>query len=145
MEKTYTKEEIVVKAKELAKMIAETEEVDFFTRAEQQVNANLRIQELIAQIKKEQKEAVNLEHYNKPEALKKVDERIDQLNDELDQIPLVQEFKRSQMAVNNILQLVATTISNEVTDEIIRTTGGNLLHGSTGGNPLYNECKMHKE
>ena len=30
----YTKDEIVEKAKEIAKMIAETEEVDFFKRAE---------------------------------------------------------------------------------------------------------------
>ena len=30
----YTKDEIVAKARDLAKMIAETEEVDFFKRAE---------------------------------------------------------------------------------------------------------------
>ncbi len=34
----YTKEDIIVRAKELAKMISETEEVDFFKRAEAQIN-----------------------------------------------------------------------------------------------------------
>ena len=34
MMKVYTKDEIVEQAKELAKMISETEEVDFFKRAE---------------------------------------------------------------------------------------------------------------
>ena len=42
------------------------------------------------------------------------------------------EFKQSQAEVNDLLQLVASTISNSVTDEIIKSTGGNLLSGETG-------------
>jgi len=34
--------------------------------------------------------------------------------------------------VNDLLQLVATTISNRVTDEIIVSTGGDVLSGETG-------------
>ncbi len=72
---SYTREEIRTKAKELAKMMAETEEVDFFKRAEKQINEHLRVQELIAQIKKLQKEAVNLQHYGKSEALKVTEQK----------------------------------------------------------------------
>ena len=50
----------------------------------------------------------------------------------MDEIPVVNEFKESQADVNDLLQLVATTISNTVTDEIIKSTGGNLLSGETG-------------
>lgn len=141
MEKTYTKDEIVLKAKEIAKMISETEEVEFFKKAELQINENPRVQQLISQIKRAQKEAVNLEHYGKSEALKKAEEKIDVLHDELDEIPLVKEFKQSQMDVNGLLQLVATTISNAVTDEIIKSTGGDLLKGTT---TKKKSCGNHK-
>lgn len=61
----FTKDDIVAKAAELAKMIAETEEVDFFKRAEAQINENERVRNLIANIKALQKQAVNLQHYGK--------------------------------------------------------------------------------
>jgi len=124
---TYTKEEIIEKAKELAKMVSETEEVDFFKRAEAQINQNKKVQALIAEIKQHQKEAVNLQHYRKNEALKQVEEKIDQLMDEVDSIPIVKEFKQSQMDVNDLLQLIAKTISDTVTNEITKMTGDNVL------------------
>ncbi|MCM2674666.1 RicAFT regulatory complex protein RicA family protein [Alkalicoccobacillus plakortidis] len=136
MNKLYTKDDVRQKARELAKMVAETEEVDFYKRAEKQVNDHLRIQELIAQIKKEQKEAVNLKHYGKTEALKAVDARIDALHEEIDEIPLVQEFKRSQVEVNYLLQMISNTISKTVTDEIIISTDGDLLKGRTVKSPF---------
>ncbi|MCQ6265873.1 RicAFT regulatory complex protein RicA family protein [Fictibacillus sp. WQ 8-8] len=129
---TYTKSDILDKAKELAEMIAQTEEVDFFKKAEQQINENGTVSFLIAQIKKLQKEAVNLQHYGKQEAHKEVEETIDNLMKEMDSIPVVLEFKQSQADVNDILQMVSHTISNTVTDEIIESTGGDLLKGTTG-------------
>jgi cell fate (sporulation/competence/biofilm development) regulator YmcA (YheA/YmcA/DUF963 family) len=128
----YTKEEIVERAKELAKMIAETEEVDFFKRAEAQINENKKVREMIESIKSLQKQAVNFQQYGKHEALKQVEEKIDKIYEELDAIPIIQEFKQSQMEVNDLLQLVAVTISKYVTDEIITSTGGDLLRGETG-------------
>lgn len=128
----YTKDEIVERAKELAKMIAKTEEVDFFKRAEEQINANEKVKLTIEMIKGLQKQAVNLQHYGKKEAVKKVDKEIDALQAKLDAIPVVQQFKSSQIEVNELLQLVASTISNTVTDEIIKSTGGDVLQGVTG-------------
>ncbi|MFZ3587840.1 RicAFT regulatory complex protein RicA family protein [Bacillus sp. DJP31] len=129
---TYTREDIINRAKELAKMISETEEVDFFKRAEAQINYNQKVQQTISQIKALQKQAVNFQHYGKHEALKQVEEKIDGLQEELDGIPVVQDFKSSQMDVNDLLQIVASTISNGVTDEIITATGGDVLRGETG-------------
>ncbi|OLS37551.1 hypothetical protein BTR22_08775 [Alkalihalophilus pseudofirmus] len=137
MNATYTREDIRMKAKELAKMMAETEEVDFFKQAEKKINEHLRVQELIAEIKKLQKEAVNLQHYNKTEALKDVDQKIDALHQEIDEIPLVQEFKQSQIEVNELLQMVSKTISKTVTDEIITSMGGDLLKGTTTKSPYF--------
>lgn len=128
----YTKEDIVARAKELALMISETEEVDFFKRAEAQINESQTVKSHIEQIKSLQKQAVNLEHWGKKEALKKVEQELEELNQQLESIPIVQEFQASQVEVNDLLQLIAHTISNSVTDEIIKSTGGDLLSGETG-------------
>ncbi len=131
MEK-FTKEQIIDKAKDLARMISETEEVDFFKRAEAQINGNQHVAELMSVIKGLQKQAVNFQHYGKTEALKKTEDKLAKVERELDEIPIVQEFKQSQIEVNDMLQMVATVISNTVTDEIIKSTEGDLLLGKTG-------------
>lgn len=136
----FTKDEIVSRAKELARMVAETEEVDFFKRAEAQIHDNSKVKTLIDDIKGLQKQAVNFQHYGKTEALKKVEAQIESVQKELDDIPVVQEFKESQVEVNDLLQIIASTISNTVTDEIILSTGGDLLHGETGAGMKNNHA-----
>ncbi|MGY3717425.1 RicAFT regulatory complex protein RicA family protein [Sutcliffiella cohnii] len=128
----YTKQEIIAKARELATMISETEEVEFFTKAEEKINENQKVKEMIASVKSLQKQAVNFQHYGKESALEKTEAKLDNLLQEIDEIPIVQDFKESQKEVNDLLQLVASTITKTVTDEIIKTTGGDVLRGETG-------------
>lgn len=128
----YTKEDIIDKARELAKMIAETEEVSLFKQAEAKINENQKVREKIASIKSLQKQAVNFQNYGKTNALKMVEEKIEAIEKEIDEIPIVQEFKESQYVVNDLLQIVSNTIANKVTDEIIKSTEGDLLQGKTG-------------
>jgi cell fate (sporulation/competence/biofilm development) regulator YmcA (YheA/YmcA/DUF963 family) len=128
----YTKDDIIAKAREIADMIAQTEEVDFFKRAEAQINENQKIREKIASLKSLQKQAVNFQHYGKEKALKLIEDKIGKIEDEIDEIPIVQEFKQSQGDVNDLLQLVANTIANNVTNQIIESTEGDLLRGETG-------------
>jgi cell fate (sporulation/competence/biofilm development) regulator YmcA (YheA/YmcA/DUF963 family) len=139
----YTKDDIIARAKELARMIAETEEVDFFKRAEAQINENEKIRATISNIKGLQKQAVNLQHFGKKEALKKTEDKLEALQNELDEIPVVQEFKQSQIEVNELLQMVANAISNTVTDEVILATGGDLLSGETGSQIKNSDCSHH--
>ena len=49
--KVYSKDDIVEQAKELAKMISETEEVDFFKKAEAQIHKNENVKRAIDEIK----------------------------------------------------------------------------------------------
>ncbi|MFC0525028.1 RicAFT regulatory complex protein RicA family protein [Pontibacillus salicampi] len=128
----YTKEQVVARAHELAKTMADTPEIDRFKQVEAKINENKKVQEYISRIKSLQKQAVNFQYYEKTEALKKVEKEINRLQDELDSIPVVQEFKDTQTDVNDFLQMVTNTIANEVTNEIIRETGGDLLNGTTG-------------
>ncbi len=139
---TITRKEIIAQAEKLAKLISESEEVDFFKRAEQQIKKNANVQRLINEIKRYQKHAVQFKHYNKAEALKKAEQKLDELHHEIDSIPIVQEFKQSQREVNDLLQLVTNVISNTVTNEIISSTGGNLLTGETGGDPSGPSCPI---
>lgn len=132
MTKVYTKDEIVEKAKEIAHMIANTEEVEFFKKAEEQINENQKVREKIASLKTLQKQAVNFQHLGKEKALKMIEGKIEAIEAEIDDIPVVQQFKDSQGEVNELLQLVSNAIANNVTDEIIESTGGDLLRGETG-------------
>ena len=87
---------------------------------------------LITKIKTLQKQAVNLQAYEKKEALKKVENKSIIFQEEIDDIPVVQEFKEIQILVNDVLQLVTGTIAREVTNHVIESTGGNVLTGETG-------------
>ncbi|AKO93771.1 MULTISPECIES: RicAFT regulatory complex protein RicA family protein [Priestia] len=141
--KKYSKEDILLRARELAGMISETEEVDFFKRAEAKLNENEKVRLTINEIKQLQKQAVNFQHYGKTEALRKTEAKIDALQEELDNLPIIQQFKDSQGDVNDLLQLVATTISKKVTDEIIISTDGNLLSGETGSQVKSSKGTCH--
>lgn len=132
MGKLYTKDEIVAKANEIAMMIANTEEVEFYKRAEAQINENQKIRESIASLKTLQKQAVNFQQYGKEKAQGLVEGKIDKIQTDIDEVPIVQEFKQSQMDVNDLLQLVSNAIANGVTDEIMRSTGGDVTRGETG-------------
>lgn len=136
--KVYTRKEVLDEAKHLANMLSNTEEINRFKVLEAKINAHSKVQENIKKIKSLQKQAVNLQAYDKKEALKLVEEQIDKLNAELDDIPIVQEFKEIQVTVNDILQLVTKTIAREVTNQIIEDTGGDVLQGETG-TKIFNE------
>ena len=132
MTELFTKDDIIAKAREIAHMIANTEEVDFFKRAEAQINENQFVREKIASLKSLQKQAVNFQHYDKEKALKLIEEKIEKIEEEIDALPIVVQFKQSQVDVNDLLQLVSNTVANNVTDEIIESTGGDVLRGETG-------------
>ena|SRR5699024_8447068 len=128
----YSREDVLKEAKDLASMLAQTEEIERFKQIEAKINSNEKVQKLISRIKQLQKQAVNLQAYEKTEAVKKVDLEIDAVQEELDAIPIVQEFKEIQVVINDVLQLVSGTIAREVTNRVIESTDGDLLSGKTG-------------
>lgn len=136
----YTRKQVLEEAKELADMLSKTEEIERFKEVEAKINGNEKVQRLISRIKTLQKQAVNLQAYEKTEALKKVENEIDLVQDELDAMPVVQEFKEIQVVVNDVLQLVSGTIAREVTNHVIRDTGGDLLAGETGSKVKGSSC-----
>ncbi|MRH42638.1 hypothetical protein GH741_08060 [Aquibacillus halophilus] len=136
----YTRKQVIEEAHKLANMMANTDEIDRFKQLEAKLNENQKIQASIKKIKALQKQAVNFQAYGKQEALKKIETEIDRLQAEIDEIPIVQEFKDSQVVINDILQLVSNTIAREVTNEVIRSTNGDLLSGATGSATGGSSC-----
>lgn len=112
-------EDIMKKAKELAQLISTSAEVEYYRRAEKQINGNEHVQGLIKQIKKKQKEAVAFEKtFKNEEMVKKIETEIEALQDELDSIPIVSEFQQSQSDLNYLLQLTLGIVRDTVAQKI---------------------------
>jgi len=112
------REDILKKAKELGELISTSDEVRIYQQAEKQVASHAHVQSLIQAIKKKQKEAVAFESFQNPEMVKKIEAEIDALQDELDGIPIVSQFKQSQEDINYLLQLVIKVIRDTVAEKI---------------------------
>ncbi|MFB0841107.1 RicAFT regulatory complex protein RicA family protein [Paenibacillus oleatilyticus] len=112
------REDILDKAKELAGLLATSNEVQFFQQAEQQIAGNDYIQTLISAIKKKQKEIVAFESFDNKKMVEKIEKEIDELQDQLDSIPIVSQFKQSQEDINYLLQLVMSVIRDTISDTI---------------------------
>src|SRR5699024_6446830 len=141
----YSREEVLTEAKKLAEMLANRKEIERFKQVETKINENQKVQRIITKIKTLQKQAVNLQAYEKKEALKIVEDTLAEAEEELDSIPIVNEFKEIQETVNNVLQLVSGTIAREVTNHIIVSTGGNLLERKTGSTKENEEPSCSNE
>lgn len=113
---TYSKAEILQAAEKLKQQLENTEEIQFYKLAEEKINANKKVVAKVAQIKALQKEAVNLEHYQKYEAMKLTEKKIDQVQAEIDNLPIVAEFRRAQAEANELLQSVTKEINVEVSE-----------------------------
>ncbi|GIP33153.1 YlbF family regulator [Paenibacillus sp. J2TS4] len=113
------RDDIMEKAKELAGLISTSTEVQYYRKAEMQIRNNDHVQGLIKQIKKKQKEAVAFEKtFRNPDMVKKIEEEIETLQNELDQIPIVSEFQQSQHDINYLLQLVMGIVKDTVSEKI---------------------------
>lgn len=112
------RDQILVKTRLLAEIISNQEEVQFFKQAEQQIEHNNRIQDLISLIKVKQKELVNAKALKKSNYIKKLEEELDFLNKELDDIPLVQQYQQSQVEINNYLKTIFKLIKEEISKNV---------------------------
>ncbi|WP_042204449.1 RicAFT regulatory complex protein RicA family protein [Paenibacillus camerounensis] len=112
------REDIMGKAKELAALISTSEEVRHFQQAELKIQNHDRVQGLIATIKKKQKEIVAFESFGNKAMITKIEQEIEDLQDQIDGIPVVNEFQQSQSDINYLLQMVISVIRDTVSDKI---------------------------
>ncbi|WP_094096053.1 RicAFT regulatory complex protein RicA family protein [Paenibacillus physcomitrellae] len=114
----FSRSEIMEKSKELAELIRGSEEVQIFKQAEQQIQSHQRIQSLISQMKKKQKEIVAFESMRNKEMVSRIEKEIDELQAQIDAIPLVTEYQQSQADLNYLLQFVMSAIQDTVSEKI---------------------------
>jgi len=126
------KERIFELAREIANLIAQSEEIERFKQAEKKICAHMRVQELITELKRKQKRIVALEHNRQYDLIPELEKEMEAIQDELDSIPIVQEFKQTQMEINDLLQLVSNIIGNTLSRNVIVSTGGNPLYNDSG-------------
>lgn len=110
--------DIMSKAKELAELIGTSEEVQHFQKAEQLIQQHERVQALISTIKKKQKEVVAFESFQNKAMVEKIEGEMNELQEELENIPVVTEFQQSQSDINYLLQLVISVIRDTVSEKV---------------------------
>ncbi|MBB6732378.1 RicAFT regulatory complex protein RicA family protein [Cohnella zeiphila] len=113
------REDIMERAKELARLITTSEEVSLYQKAEKLIQRHDRVQGLIAQIKKKQKELVAFQTtFKNQQMVDKIEQEISTLQDELDEMPVVQQFQQSQTDVNYLLQSIVSVIRETVAEKL---------------------------
>ncbi|WCM63311.1 RicAFT regulatory complex protein RicA family protein [Paenibacillus polymyxa] len=112
------REMILAKAKELAGILGSSEEVQVFRKAEEKIQDHQRIQQLIATMKKKQKEIVAFESLKNQKMIAKIETELQELQEELDGIPIVTEFQQSQVEINELLQMVIMAIRDTVAEKV---------------------------
>jgi cell fate (sporulation/competence/biofilm development) regulator YmcA (YheA/YmcA/DUF963 family) len=112
------REDILAKTKELAELLVTSDEVITYQKAEKQIDQNEKIQHLISAIKKKQKEIVAFESFKNETMVKKIEAEMNALQDELDEIPIVQQFQQTQTDINYLLQLVVNVVKDTISDKI---------------------------
>ncbi|PLT46114.1 YMCA protein [Paenibacillus pasadenensis] len=113
------RDDIMQKARELAGLIFSSDEVQQFRKAEDQIKGNDRVQGLMSTLKKKQKELVAFEQtFKNPTMVQKIEGEMDDLQNELDGIPIVSQFQQSQADINYLLQMVVSIIQDTVAEKI---------------------------
>nr|WP_224749710.1 YlbF family regulator [Polycladospora coralii] len=124
---------VLKQARKCAEQIAKCEEIIRFRVAEEQVNQSDSVQQLIVQIKKKQKELVHAKHYHKHEHLKQIEQNLVDMNERLDRLPIVMEYQQSQVAANDLIQMIQQIIGDTVSQKIEVEVGNPVESGCGSG------------
>ncbi len=128
----WNREDIVDKTRQLARLISSSEEVRVFQQAERQIQGHERIQTLIATIKKKQKEVVAFEAMKNTKMAAMIEAELQELQEELDAIPIVGDYQEGQAEINDLLQMVISAIHSTVSEKIAVERGADSPPSSCG-------------
>jgi cell fate (sporulation/competence/biofilm development) regulator YmcA (YheA/YmcA/DUF963 family) len=117
---TFLEEEkqLEQEVEKLLDLLKNHESVQQFQTVRNRAENHPKLKELEAQIKAAQKDAVNFEHYGKPEAQRQAVAEINRLNKEYKSHPLVESYRQSLIEADELLQHVSTMIQKNVNQVI---------------------------
>jgi cell fate (sporulation/competence/biofilm development) regulator YmcA (YheA/YmcA/DUF963 family) len=107
-------EKIDQELEHLIDLLTQKDEIVAFKTAEENISDNKWIQEKIELIKEKQKNLVNFEYYEKPQAYKKTLNEVEVLNNEINMNISVQKYRTSLAEANEIVQHLFKRIQNEI-------------------------------
>ncbi|MBO1204796.1 RicAFT regulatory complex protein RicA family protein [Staphylococcus nepalensis] len=110
----YEKDEILAEAELLSQRIKSLDTVKDYQAIEQQIHHNKNIETRMKDLKRTQKQSVNLQNYGKHEALRQSEGKIEDVEQDINVIPIVEEFRESQSEANELLQMMISTMSNRL-------------------------------
>ena len=110
----YEKDEILAEADKLSQRIQSLDTVKEYQAIEQQIHQNKNIETRMKDLKKTQKQSVNLQNYGKQQALRQSEDKIQDIEQNLNIIPIVEEFRESQAEANDLLQMMISTMEDEL-------------------------------
>lgn len=126
---------ILERTRRFTKLLQDSVEIQRFRFAEEQINKSNTVQTYIETIKRKQKELVHAKHFEKIEYVRLLERELDQLQHDLESLPIVREYQQSQVQVNDLLQTIQQVIADSVSSKIQVETGGEVAQGCGHGGP----------
>lgn len=142
MSESTSQGSVLEKAKQFAEKLRNCAEVQRFHLAENQVNQSKSVQNLIDTIRKKQKELVHAKHYQKVAYQKQLESELEQLNRQLDSLPIVREYQQSQVELNDLLQTIQRILIDSISETIQVEHGKEAPTGCGSGGPCG--CSTHR-
>ncbi|WP_412520453.1 RicAFT regulatory complex protein RicA family protein [Staphylococcus simulans] len=110
----YDKASIIAKAEALSEQIKALETVQEYQKVEAQIHRNHHIDAWMADLKQRQKQSVNLQNYGKLEAYKRSEAEIAEIEQKINALPIVTEFRDAQADANELLQMMINTMADQL-------------------------------
>ena len=102
----------------LIEILKKNEVIIRYQEAEENIQGNRALEQLVETIKSKQKEAAAFEHYAKPAAAAKTAAELAQLNKQLEESIAVQQYREALWDANELLENVIGIIQRGVDDAI---------------------------
>lgn len=112
----YSKEEILLQTDQLAEKIKNLETIKEYRIIEKQIHENQTIQQKMNLLKKQQKQAVNFQNYGKLHAFEQSEGQIHDIEEQINRLPIVEQFQSSQYEANELLQMFISTMETRLNE-----------------------------
>lgn len=109
----------------LTDLLKENELIQDYQMIEEKAQNHAHLNQLIADIKIKQKEAVTFNHYGKPEAEKIAIKEAEAFTKEFNEHMVVTSYQDALVEANDILQHLVATVQDELKEQINQTLEDN--------------------
>ncbi len=108
---------VKMQVEELVKKIGQVEVIEEYKVIAQKVDKHQGLKDLVEEIKRHQKDAVQFAHYDKPEAEKEAIRLANQKQEMFDEHPLVIAYREKLIEANDLLQHVTSLLEQQVNQD----------------------------